>query len=142
LFPENALKITYGYSKDHQPDLKQFMISRLCVEHNIPILGETHDGNSSDKTLNNKLLSRISKNLAQNGLGEGAFTYVADSAEERTPSSVRPMPKPNVPLCAPYPQLCMHWNPESKRSSTMHEAGQEKTAAARLPNAPGKSLPM
>jgi len=80
LFSEDSLKITYGYSKDHRPDLKQFMISMLCVEHNIPILGETHDGNSSDKTLNNKLLTRISKNLAQNGLGEGAFTYVADSA--------------------------------------------------------------
>lgn len=79
-FPENTLKITYGYSKDHRPDLKQFMLSMLCVEHSIPILGETHDGNSSDKTLNNKLLSRISKDLAQNGLGESAFTYVADSA--------------------------------------------------------------
>lgn len=86
LFPENSLKITYGYSKDHRPDLKQFMLSMLCVEHNIPILGETHDGNSSDKTLNNKLLSRISKNLAQNGLGEGAFTYVADSAMVTEPN--------------------------------------------------------
>ncbi|MEW6259567.1 MAG: hypothetical protein AB1547_06630 [Thermodesulfobacteriota bacterium] len=56
------------------------MIGMLCVEHNIPILGETHDGNSSDKTLNNKLLTRISKDLAKNGLGEGAFTDVADSA--------------------------------------------------------------
>ena len=52
----------------------------LCVEYNIPILGDCHDGNSSDKTLNNKLLTRISKNLAQHGLGEAAFTYVADSA--------------------------------------------------------------
>ena len=78
--PESILKIVHGYSKDHRPDLKQFMLSMLCVEHNIPILGEVHDGNSSDKTLNNKLLSRISKNLAQYGLAEGAFTYVADSA--------------------------------------------------------------
>jgi len=74
------LNLTYGYSKDHRPDLKQFMLGMLCVEHNIPILGETHDGNSSDKTLNNKLLTRINKDLAQHGLGEGAFTYTADSA--------------------------------------------------------------
>jgi transposase len=74
------LNLTYGYSKDHRPDLKQFMLSMLCVEHNIPILGETHDGNSADKTLNNKLLNRIHKNLAEHGLGEGAFTYIADSA--------------------------------------------------------------
>lgn len=74
------LNLTFGYSKDHRPDLKQFMLSMLCVEHNIPILGETHDGNSADKTLNNKLLTRINKDLAQHGLGEGAFTYIADSA--------------------------------------------------------------
>ena len=75
-----TLNLTHGYSKDHRPDLKQFMISMLCVEHNIPMIGETHDGNSSDKTLNQKLLTRINKNLAENGLAEGAFTYVADSA--------------------------------------------------------------
>ena len=74
------LKITFGHSKNLRPDLKQFMISMLCVENNIPILGDCHDGNSSDKTLNNKLLTRISRDLASHGLGEGAFTYVADSA--------------------------------------------------------------
>lgn len=74
------LRITFGHSKDKRPDLKQFLISMLCVEHNIPILGDCHDGNSSDKTLNNKLLTRISKNLAQHGINEAAFTYVADSA--------------------------------------------------------------
>ena len=74
------LKITFGHSKDHRPDLKQFLISMLCVEHNIPILGDCHDGNSADKTLTNKLLTRISKDLAKHGLREGAFTYVADSA--------------------------------------------------------------
>lgn len=77
---ETRLNLTFGYSKDHRPDLKQFMISMLCVEHNIPILGETHDGNSADKTLNNKLLTRISKDLARHGLAEGAFTYTADAA--------------------------------------------------------------
>jgi hypothetical protein len=29
----------------------------LCVDRNIPILGTTTDGNASDKTLNNELLS-------------------------------------------------------------------------------------
>jgi transposase len=74
------LRITFGHSKDHRPDLKQFLISMLCVEHTIPILGDCHDGNSADKTLTNKLLTRISKDLANHGLREGAFTYVADSA--------------------------------------------------------------
>lgn len=77
---DQRLRLTFGYSKDHRPDLKQFLISMLCVEHNIPILGDTHDGNSADKTLNNRLLTRISQDLARDGLAEGAFTYTADAA--------------------------------------------------------------
>ena len=72
--------ITYGYSKDKRPDLKQFLISMLCVDRNIPILGATKDGSASDKTLNNELLTNISKHMAQNGLQPGAYVYVADSA--------------------------------------------------------------
>jgi len=72
--------ITYGYSKDKRPDLKQFLISMLCVDRNIPILGTTTDGNASDKTLNNELLTNISKHMANHGLKPGAYVYVADSA--------------------------------------------------------------
>ena len=72
--------ITYGYSKDKRPDLKQFLVSMLCVDRNIPILGTTTDGNASDKTLNNELLTNISKYMAKHGLQPGAYVYVADSA--------------------------------------------------------------
>jgi transposase len=77
---EVPFKITYGHSKDHRPDLKQFLISMLCVNRNIPIVGAPKDGNASDKTLNNELLSNISKHMAKHGLKPGAFVYVADSA--------------------------------------------------------------
>jgi len=73
-------EITYGYSKDKRPDLKQFLVSMLCVDRNIPILGTTTDGNASDKTLNNELLTNISTYMARNGLEPGAYVYVADSA--------------------------------------------------------------
>jgi len=73
-------QITYGHSKDKRPDLKQFLVSMLCVDSNIPILGATHDGNASDKTLNNELLTNISKHMARHGLSPGAYVYVADSA--------------------------------------------------------------
>ncbi len=76
----DELNITYGYSKDHRPDLKQFLIKMLCIGKNIPILGCCEDGNRSDKTINNTLLSRISKHMAKYGLEPGAFVYVADSA--------------------------------------------------------------
>ena len=73
-------EITYGYSKDKRPDLKQFLVSMLCVDRNIPILGTTTDGNASDKTLNNELLTNISTYMARHGLEPGAYVYVADSA--------------------------------------------------------------
>jgi transposase len=73
-------EITYGHSKDRRPDLKQFLVSMLCVDRNIPILGAVKDGNASDKTLNNELLNNISSHMASHGLAPGAFVYVADSA--------------------------------------------------------------
>jgi len=72
--------ITHGHSKDNLPQLKQFMTELLCVERGVPIFGQTLDGNSSDKTSNNRILSRISHLMAKHGLGPGAFVYVADSA--------------------------------------------------------------
>ena len=72
--------ITYGYSKEKRPDLKQFLVSMLCVDRNIPILGTTTDGNASDKTLNNELLTNISSYMAEHGLQPGAYVYVADAA--------------------------------------------------------------
>jgi transposase len=77
---EEPFQIGYGYSKDKRPDLKQFLVSMLCVDRNIPIIGTCKDGNASDKTLNNELLGGISKHMARHGLAPGAFVYVADSA--------------------------------------------------------------
>ena len=77
---DSPFKITHGYSKDHRPDLKQFLISHLCVDRNIPIFGKTEDGNGSDKTINNEILSSISKHMSKHGLEEGSYIYIADSA--------------------------------------------------------------
>jgi transposase len=77
--PEGPI-ITYGYSKDHQPQLKQFMTELLCVDRGVPIFGRSLDGNSSDKDSNHEMLTRISSIMARHGLGCGAFVYVADSA--------------------------------------------------------------
>jgi transposase len=77
---DEPFEITYGHSKDKRPDLKQFLVEMLCVDRNIPLFGGTRDGNASDKTLNNELLTSISKHMAGHGLKENAFVYVADSA--------------------------------------------------------------
>jgi transposase len=73
-------RITYGYSKDKRPDLKQFVFSTLCVDRAVPLWGKPHDGNASDKTVHNTLLSDIATFLAQHGVAPGAYIYVADAA--------------------------------------------------------------
>jgi len=84
----NGLNLTYGYSKDHRPDLKQFLIKMLCVHRNIPILGGCADGNASDKTLNNATLTHLSRHMARHGIRAGAFVYISDSAMV-TPANLR-----------------------------------------------------
>lgn len=79
-YGNDPFEITYGHSKDHRPDLKQFLISMLCVDRNVPVFGKIEDGNASDKSVNNDVLSEISKYMAAHGLGAGAFIYIADSA--------------------------------------------------------------
>lgn len=78
--PPKGPVITHGHSKDNQPQLKQFMTELLCVDRGVPVFSTTLDGNSSDKTSNNKVLTQISSLMAKHGLGPGAFVYVADSA--------------------------------------------------------------
>ena len=78
--------ITYGHSKDKRPDLKQFLISMLCVDRNIPIIGTPEDGNASDKTLNNRLLSGICEHMAGHGIEAGAYIETLRlPAEDRHP---------------------------------------------------------
>ena len=73
-----APHITYGYSKDKRPDLKQFMFSLLCVEGNIPLLGQVEDGNAADPKLNNENLERVARLIAANQIDRDNFLYVAD----------------------------------------------------------------
>ena len=50
------------------------------MDRAVPIWGKPHDGNASDKTVNNTLLSNIAVFLAQHGVAPGAYIYVADAA--------------------------------------------------------------
>ena len=77
---EQGLSVTFGLSRDLRPDLKQFFIQMLRVHRSIPILGGCADGNASDKTVNNAVLTRLSACMARHGLAAGAFVYVADAA--------------------------------------------------------------
>jgi len=82
-FPETQdvpFRVTYGYSKDKRPDLKQFVLSMLCVDRAVPLWGKPEDGNASDKTLNATLLSEIAQLLARHGVAPGAYISIADAA--------------------------------------------------------------
>jgi transposase len=78
--PAVPFTITHGSSKDKRPDLKQFVLSTLCVDRAGPLWGHPEDGNASDKTLNTTLLSEIAGLLAHHGVQPGAYIYVADAA--------------------------------------------------------------
>ena len=75
-----AFKITQGYSKDKRPDLKQFVLSLLCVDGDVPIVGKLEDGNASDKKINHRVLSEVSRHMQAHGVAEQAFIYIADAA--------------------------------------------------------------
>lgn len=74
----DALGITFGHSKDHRPDLKQFMIS-LMVEprHGIPWLFKALDGNTSDKAHFQQVIGELARAARDQ---PGRLYLVADSA--------------------------------------------------------------
>jgi transposase len=77
---EAPFKINHGYSKDKRPDLKQFVLSLLCVDGDVPIVGKLEDGNASDKKINNQVLGDIARHMKAHGVDDKAFIYIADCA--------------------------------------------------------------
>ena len=68
--------ITFGYSKGHRPDLKQFMIYLMCSQDgDVPLLAQTVAGNTSDKKLFRERLESLKGQIKE---GENSY-FVADS---------------------------------------------------------------
>lgn len=78
--PGDPFRINHGFSKDKRPDLKQFILSLLCVEGNLPCHARVLDGNASDKKTNGNILMELPRIMARYGVGKHEFIYVADSA--------------------------------------------------------------
>ncbi len=69
------ITITYGYSRDHRPDLKQFIIERICSgDGDIPIFLKLASGNQADSSCFGQIAVEYQKQLEVNSL------IVADSA--------------------------------------------------------------
>jgi transposase len=74
------------YSRDHRPDLKQFMMNLICVgDGDIPVLMEMASGNQSDKTRFAQLFQDFRKQWTFEGLcvADGAL-YSADNITAMT----------------------------------------------------------
>ncbi|UGS11446.1 IS1634 family transposase [Microcystis aeruginosa FACHB-905 = DIANCHI905] len=67
--------MTYGYSRDHRPDLKQFIIEMICSgDGDIPIFLKLASGNQADSSCFGQIAVEYHKQLEVNSL------MVADSA--------------------------------------------------------------
>ena len=73
---DDALWLTFGYSKQRRPDLKQFMYGLGVTDDHFPVIAEVRNGNTSDKTWNYDLINRLRKWIGN----IEDVTYVADSS--------------------------------------------------------------
>ncbi|WP_414517161.1 IS1634 family transposase [Nostoc sp. PCC 9305] len=63
------ITITYGYSRDHRPDLKQFIIELICSgDGDIPIFLKLASGNQSDSSCFGQIAVEYQKQIEVNSL--------------------------------------------------------------------------
>ncbi len=75
---DHPFEITYGFSKQKRPDLKQLVHSMLTVDHGIPIYMKCESGNASDMKINENILKWVVD--AMRKFGETDMLYAGDSA--------------------------------------------------------------
>ena len=77
---DGVMKLTYGFSKDHRPDLKQAVLSLVTSGSSaIPIWMEPLDGNSSDKKSFHETIKKV-RDFQKQIKNAPNFKWVADSA--------------------------------------------------------------
>jgi transposase len=67
--------VTFGYSRDHRPDLKQLLFGLTVTAEGVPVWGHVTDGNCSDSTAHRFHITQLRQHLP--ALGEPLL--VADS---------------------------------------------------------------
>jgi transposase len=69
------IRITHGYSRDHRPDLKQFVVDLMSTKDGgIPLFLRVADGNEADQSVFSALLTDFRQRMDLDAL------FVADSA--------------------------------------------------------------
>ena len=75
------IEITYGYSRDHRPDLKQFILDLICSgDGDVPLFLRVASGNESDNSIFASICQDFKKQLNLDSL------MVADSALYTAPN--------------------------------------------------------
>jgi transposase len=72
-----VIEVTYGYSRDHREDLKQWMLAIVTSGEGVPQFLQPLDGNASDKRALLAAVQALTKQLHESGETPGV--YVADS---------------------------------------------------------------
>jgi transposase len=72
-----AIAITYGYSKDHRPDLKQAVLELMVAQDGgVPLMSQSWDGNASDAVVFKKRCEAL---LTQFAASEPPRYLIADA---------------------------------------------------------------
>src|SRR5271165_2948969 len=71
-----VVAVTYGYSRDHREDLKQWMLALATTEEAIPVFLRPLDGNASDQRELAQTIESLVTHLRE--AGEEGGIYVAD----------------------------------------------------------------
>ena len=75
------IQLTYGYSRDHRPDLKQFILDLICTgDGDVPLFLRVASGNESDNSIFASICQDFKKQLNLDSL------MVADSALYTAPN--------------------------------------------------------
>jgi transposase len=86
---EAAIAITYGYSRDHRADLKQWMLALATTESgDVPVFLRPLDGNSADVRSLVAVVEALQAQFAASGEEEGSI-FVADSGLYSAENMVR-----------------------------------------------------
>jgi transposase len=76
-----AIEITYGYSRDHRPDLKQFIIDLISSsDGDIPIFLKSASGNQSDSSSFANIFLEYKEQMQKSSIKNEDSLIVADAA--------------------------------------------------------------
>ena len=57
-----AITITHGYSRDHRPDLKQFIVDLMCTgDGDVPLYLRVADGHESERVIFSQLIREFNQ---------------------------------------------------------------------------------